>query len=276
MKLPRRIRIIPAYLAIKLKNNVAEGQASLSEVLKFLIQPSGTERGKKHIESVKEVDGYQEVLIRGLKRPLYYPDGHSFSILAQTVDEGMDPNHGHYFLIPETDISEGDVVIDCGAAEGFFALKAVERGCDVFAFEPLPTFADALRKTFEGEDLFKLRKVAVGRRAETVYFEENETASKVSGAGSIEIQLCSIDDELFESLERCDLLKADIEGFEYDMLLGAEKIIKKHRPKIAVTVYHEENSSAEIERFLSSCHSDYKFRRKGLALNGQAIVLHAW
>ena len=34
----------------------------------------------------------------------------------------------HYYQVRQTRVERGDVVLDCGAAEGFFSLKAIEQG----------------------------------------------------------------------------------------------------------------------------------------------------
>ncbi len=39
--------------------------------------------------------------------------------------------------------------------------------------------------------------------------------------------------------ERITLINADIEGFEMDMLKELEKIIKRDRPVLAISVYHK-------------------------------------
>ena len=70
------------------------------------------------------------------------------------------------------------------------------------------------------------------------YAVNNGLGSKIiqesSGEGS-SIKIVALDDVLDEKI---DYLKADIESYEYKMLLGAEKTIKKYKPCIAVCIYH--------------------------------------
>ena len=72
-------------------------------------------------------------------------------------------------------------------------------------------------------------------------------------------------------------LKADIEGFELEMLKGAEKIIKKHKPKIAITCYHPENDSNKIIALLKEYVPEYNFYKKGVFHEeGRPVMIHLW
>ncbi len=47
--------------------------------------------------------------------------------------------------------------------------------------------------------------------------------------------------------ERITLINADIEGFEMDMLKKLEKIIKRDRPVLAISVYHKKEDVLTIK-----------------------------
>jgi hypothetical protein len=53
-------------------------------------------------------------------------------------------------------------------------------------------------------------------------------------------------------------LKMDIEGAEQSALRGAEKTIKKHRPILAVCVYHKVEDIWEIPTYIHNIMPDYK------------------
>lgn len=59
--------------------------------------------------------------------------------------------------------------------------------------------------------------------------------------------------------ERITFLKADIEGAEWDMLLGAENIIRSSRPKIAVCIYHNIFDFYRLPMLLREFVPEYKF-----------------
>ena len=62
----------------------------------------------------------------------------------------------------------------------------------------------------------------------------------------------------------------DIEGAEKAALEGAEKTIKKYKPKLAISVYHNPEDIFEIPLLLKEYVSEYKlhFRLLYLGLSG--------
>ena len=54
-------------------------------------------------------------------------------------------------------------------------------------------------------------------------------------------------------------IKADIESYELDMLIGAEKIIRRDRPKLAIAIYHNASDMYQILLWLHSLGMGYKF-----------------
>lgn len=51
----------------------------------------------------------------------------------------------------------------------------------------------------------------------------------------------------------------DIEGAELSALQGASKLIQKHRPKLAICVYHKPEDLFEILEFIDSFGINYKY-----------------
>jgi len=59
-------------------------------------------------------------------------------------------------------INIGDVVLDCGAAEGAFALLIAQKCQKVYAIEPHPLFIPAMKKTFHGINNIEILPIGVG------------------------------------------------------------------------------------------------------------------
>ena len=61
------------------------------------------------------------------------------------------------------------------------------------------------------------------------------------------------------NLERVDFIKMDIEGSEVPALTGAIKTIQRHKPKLAICVYHKWDDLLVIPRLIHGIRNDYSF-----------------
>lgn len=273
--LPLRFRIIRPYLAGLIHSNTR--LPSVPDFLRYLFQPGKTKRASKYIENVSEEGDFVRINFKGFAgRPFYYPANCRWIDLCQTIDECFNPRNWHHFFSENITISKDDVVVDCGAAEGLFTFIASARAKKVFAIEPVPTFVRALEKNFGNAPSVTIIPCALAHRATTAAMSDDEIFSRLNPSGRLEVQVTTIDRLLDECEEKISLLKADIEGFEFAMLLGAEKTIRRCRPKISLTVYHPQNNVAEMMDFLAGLHPDYRFAAKGFSDCGHPVVLQVW
>jgi FkbM family methyltransferase len=144
--------------------------------------------------------------------------------------------------------------------------------------EPSNFFCDALGKTFSDfSSKTTIFNNAVGSVDDEVYFNEDSLAGQISNTetGNNKIQIRKIDTLLQN--KKITFLKADIEGFEQEMLLGAADTIKNNKPKIAITVYHEENNSNEIINLIKSYVPEYNYFIKGIhGEEPKPVMIHFW
>lgn len=56
-----------------------------------------------------------------------------------------------------------------------------------------------------------------------------------------------------------DYIKYDVEGAEYDALVGSEEIIKSQRPEMLVSLYHRSRDIFSLPLYLSSKYENYSF-----------------
>lgn len=163
---------------------------------------------------------------------------------------------------PETD----DYIIDAGACFGdnsiCFSLMAGERG-RVYAFEANPSnlkvFKDNLKKN-SCKNVEIVEKCISNKSGETLKMSLNGGATCVSSKGEFGVYTISIDDFITtQSVPRIDFIKMDIEGMEQEALHGAKNVIRKHRPKLAISVYHKFSDYWEIPLLIKSLAPNYNF-----------------
>jgi len=272
MIITRRFNVLKHWLLGRRQN------VDLFELVRHLLAPISKYKALPLIDQFKEEADYLVVFFKNLSRPLYLPKNFSLSQLYQVVSEIFLPADWHYYEIDKTKIQSDDIVVDCGAAEGLFSLSVSDRCSKVYAIEPLPLFVAALEKTFLNCPNVEIVPVAVGAKAGLVYMTAGGISSQISETPTdITVSLMTIDDLFAKQAKPMSYLKADLEGYEMDMLEGAKETIKLNRPKIAITTYHKPEHAMEIAKFLKNIHSDYHILFKGIENRaGLPVMLHAW
>jgi hypothetical protein len=105
---------------------------------------------------------------------------------------------------------------------------------------------------------------AVGSSAGVLRFEGGGTpGSKISDAGDLTVACVTLDDAL-EGLAPT-FIKMDIEGAEENALLGGAKTIQRHRPVLAICVYHVQAHLYKLPMLIAKLCPDYTLflRRQG-------------
>lgn len=131
---------------------------------------------------------------------------------------------GEATLRYEYDLSPSSIVLDLGGYKGDWAAKIwASYQCRVEVFEPVPSFADAIRNRFSEIPQITVHCLGLGAEAstETIWVEGEASSSfkADSGKGSVNIQIVDIVDWLSEAgIEQIDLIKINIEGAEYSLL----------------------------------------------------------
>jgi len=169
---------------------------------------------------------------------------------------------------PGYEIQRDDTVIDIGANIGVFATYAATRSPDVtvHAYEPFPGNAQWLCQNIERSKLNNVRvhKQAVGAASGVRHLQVNSDdwiMHSLFGEGTarqrgLPVECVSFDEVMnAEAIMRCDLLKIDCEGSEYEILerCSAETLGRVRR---IVGEFHEgpdiEGTGEQLCRFLES------------------------
>ena len=163
------------------------------------------------------------------------------------------------YFEPFVRLREGAVFIDGGGFDGATSLEFARRNPSfghIHCFEPNDdAFQVAARNLADLANVSLVRK-GLWNRPETLSFDASQgSASKLSGSGTVHIETTTID---LEVNGRVDFVKLDVEGAEFNALLGGEQVIKRNHPALAVCVYHDQRDMLRIPELVAGMHAGYK------------------
>lgn len=137
-------------------------------------------------------------------------------------------------------------VLDIGANVGLYAaLAAAVTDREVVAFEPLPALAEVAERFCAENDLeFRVESMALGRETgtATLYVSDSSDSSNSLAAGfressrQIEVPVATLDDYVERSGAVPAVIKIDTETTEPDVILGAARTLREHRPWVLCEV----------------------------------------
>lgn len=178
-------------------------------------------------------------------------------------------------------VEPGDVVIDAGACWGdttiAFAL-AVGDGGHVHAAEFIPSNLAVLERNLADNPALAARVQVVpkplwsssGRRLHFVDWGPGSRIVPNAAHADGTCQTISIDDLATErAITRVGFVKMDIEGAEWDTLSGASRVLRRDRPKLAISVYHRLADIVTIPALLDDLGLGYE-----LALDHHTMYLN--
>jgi len=188
-------------------------------------------------------------------------------------------------------------IIDGGGFVGDSAMVFTEYDPKkVYAFEPNPDTIPVLKQTLEEntavlgsrKDLIEIVPLALGKSRGTLTFHSNgeadggatTTSSYTSRKkmNTYQVDMISIDEFAEERALDVGLIKLDVEGVEYDTILGAKETIIKQKPLLIISIYHKFKDFFEIKPLIESWGVGYKFeiRHHHPSAPDWEFVLMAW
>lgn len=204
------------------------------------------------------------------------PDQNIIDIL-KIMGEGQ--KTGQYFDLPElSKCGKEEVFIDGGCYDGVNTSQFM-KWCDgkyrkIYAFEPdeenFLRCENILSK--ETDERFVLYNMGLSDREAEYHFHKEGDSSCFTENGEEIVRVAAIDEIIKEPLT---FLKLDIEGAELSAIRGAEKAIRKNKPKCAISIYHKPEDIWEIPNLLLEYNSEYRLFIRHYTLLQYETVLYA-
>ncbi|MFP5213640.1 MAG: FkbM family methyltransferase [Acidobacteriota bacterium] len=145
----------------------------------------------------------------------------------------------------------GDLVVSAGGDIGHEIPEFLEKtGASgrIIIFEPSQSSLEFLNARFSQDPRIRISNNALHSSSSEIDFFESCDDPGVSSMVSqrqtpnckqYKVRSISLDDYVDRNnLDRVDFIKMDIEGAEFDALLGAKKTLERFKPMLAICVYH--------------------------------------
>ena len=166
------------------------------------------------------------------------------------IYESHEPLTTHLMI---KELKENMVCVDLGSNIGYYAViesNIIGESGKIFAIEPSPINFPILRLNLENQkkNNFLACNIAIGDKNEDMEFiiSTKSNWSKIrmnneninSGDKIIKIPVKTLDSFVIENnITKIDILRMDVEGFEYNIILGANNVLEKYKPKIFVEIH---------------------------------------
>ena len=162
-------------------------------------------------------------------------------------------------------------IIDAGAFVGDSAwiFSPYTKG-KVYSFEPLSENFECLEKSIEynGLDNVIPIKAALGKKLGKLKLAVGGFTAGASLCNRLvggerqseQVDVFKLDDFVEGRKIRVGLIKSDVEGAEQLLLRGAEGVIRRDRPILVISIYHNANDFFEIKSMIEAMDLGYKFK----------------
>lgn len=225
------------------------------------------EEGYHLLEDQKSKDVYLALL--------NYKMTHELSYIEKIADEHM------YFDKELISIKSDEVFLDVGAYVGDTLSEFIEASDGIYAkvvcLEPNAENVKSLEKLIEDREWknITVHPIGVSDKKQILTFNmESDIASRISKEGNTQVECDTIDHICMDRYD-VSFIKMDIEGAEYDALMGAKNIIKRYHPKLAVCVYHKEDDFYKLPLLIKKLYPGYQLYFRQYELSAEETVCYA-
>lgn len=179
-----------------------------------------------------------------------------------TLKQCMSNNYKHYFDLDIIPCCNNQTFVDVGAYIGDTTLDYIDtygKYKKIYCYEITDETMAILKNNLSKFDNIIYKSKAVSNNSSIMYLKNsliNSSANQIDNTGDIAIETVSLDNDI---LEKIDMIKMDIEGEEYNALLGCKDHIINDNPTLLISVYHNNEDLYRIPKLIYDYDSNYNF-----------------
>ena len=203
----------------------------------------------------------------------WLPDGETHLIewmkkVGYEVDGRLTYQYGKYQMAMPF-VNDFAMAIDIGAHVGLWSYWMARDFTAIRAFEPMPDHIECWRLNMEERKNAILHTVALGQANGCVSLATRTSGSSgdtgIEDEGPVKAEMIPLDDMAYK---RVGFIKIDCEGYEHNVLLGAEKTLLESKPCVLVEQKGEMSQKYGIPqleacRYLQSLGAELKLEVSG-------------
>lgn len=190
------------------------------------------------------------------------------------------PQKMQYFDPEIIDLTDNEIFVDGGMYTGdtasIFFEFAGGKYKQYYGFEPDEKNLEAATKNLCSQSGVTIIPKGLWSSEARLAFSGSLTSSskldETDGDSFVEVTALDV---YFYDKAPPTFIKMDIEGAELEALKGAEKIIREHKPKLAVCAYHKPEDLYTLPELIRNYRSDYKFYLRHYTESIYETVLYA-
>lgn len=185
----------------------------------------------------------------------FLPNRHQRMVNKWWADGGDDKFRFNY------DIGKDSIVLDVGGYEGQWADEIFSRfNCNIFIFEPVPSFADRIRERFKSNDMIRIFSYGLGGSTRSEPLNVCADGSSLFGKrnNSEKIDIVDVESWIKNNVpqhKHISLMKINTEGGEYELL---DRLIETK------AVNYIENIQVQFHKIAKDSRSDMEKIQKKL------------
>ncbi len=186
-----------------------------------------------------------------------------------------------YFYEDFLKYEDQEIFIDAGSydlsttAEFLKVCKGLKKA---YAFEPDGDNFKKCEKRIkeDGGNLPETVLLPYGTWSSSTELHFHATADGCSriGEGETVIKTSAIDQAVLPQ-DKITFIKMDVEGAELESLKGAENVIRRDRPKLAICIYHKAEDMITLPVFIKGLVPEYKFYLRSYSNGDNEMILYA-